>query len=116
MTDNEGDPLRRQIATELAAAQLAREEGKEGMARVSARRAAGAAIAAWDPESRSRTPDAVALLRLLESAPGIPHDVRNAAGRLISRVNPDFTPPHPEDPIDDARTIISFCLGKGAAG
>ena len=57
--------------------------------------------------------DAVSLLRSLETTPDVPEDIRKAAGRLISRVNPDFTPAHPEDPIEDARLIIGFCMRTG---
>ena len=115
MTAGEELSARRQIATDLAAAQLAREEGKEGMARVCARRGAGRAISAWikGGGEMKRPGDAVSLLRSLETTPDVPEDIRKAAGRLISRVNPDFTPAHPEDPIEDARLIIGFCMRTG---
>jgi hypothetical protein len=101
------------IALELARAQAARLAGNEGMARVCSRRAAGLALRARRTPGGGGDPDALALLRGMMAEEGAPDEVRRAAERLTSRVRPDFTPAHPHDPIEDARTIIRYCRGAG---
>jgi hypothetical protein len=85
----------------------------EGMARVCARRAAGAAIAYW-LQFNSRPgwrADAVSRLRHLEADPSFPPQIRDAARRLAARVTEQFTSPYFSDPLVDADVIIRHLLG-----
>jgi HEPN domain-containing protein len=102
------DELRRRIHAELARAERARDEGREGRARVCARRAAGWSLGGYYRE-RTGAPapeSAFELLRWYQDHAGVPSDLRAAARRLTSRVNEDFRLPHGEDPLEDARRLI----------
>lgn len=99
-----------EAAQELQRAREARQKGNEGMARVCARRAAGKALGPyalrrshhdWGPAAFDR-------LKRIQSEPGVPAAVRAAAQRLTARITQDHVLPHPEDPIEDASTIIRF--------
>jgi len=103
---------RARIEAELAYARAARRHGKEGRARVSARRAAGWAIAAQFPENRQR--DAYSHLRWLEGNAEVSRELRSAAGRLTEQVKEDHELPHPEDPLEDAGMIVVGLLGDDA--
>ena len=105
-------PILDRIAVELKTAQRAREAGNEGMARVCARRAAGAAISHW-LERHPRQgwgADTMGQLRSLEHDESAPPDVREAAARLTAKITQHFTPPFPTDPIADSRVIINHFL------
>ncbi len=102
------DP-RARIEAELAYARAAIEHGKEGRARVCARRAAGWAVAQHYVESPEV--GAYSLLRWLERQPDTPEELRFAAGRLTERVNEDHELPHSEDPLKDAEIIVVGLLG-----
>jgi hypothetical protein len=100
------------IERELAQARQAAASGNDGMARVCARRAAGEAIAYWlqfneRPGWRS---DAMSRIRDLEADALIPQNVREAAMRLMARVNKDFTPQFDNDPLEDSNIIISHLM------
>ena len=101
--------FRARIEAELAYARAARKQGKEGRARVCARRAAGWAIAAHYPNSQPR--GALSQLRWLESNAEVSEDLRSAAGRLTEQVTERHELPHPEDPIQDAEFIVADLLG-----
>lgn len=92
------------IEAELAYARAARKHGKEGRARVSARRAAGWAVAAHYPDTSQQ--DAYSLLQWLERNTEVARELRSAAGRLTEQVNEDHQLPHPEDPLEDAEMIV----------
>jgi hypothetical protein len=92
----------------MAYARAAREHGKEGRARVCARRAAGWAVATSFPEVPRK--GAFSLLRWLESEG--PEELRAAAGRLTERVTPDHELPHDGDPLQDAALIVDGLLGQ----
>jgi hypothetical protein len=101
------------VERELARAQQAGMAVNEGMVRVCARRAAGAAIAYW-LQFNSRPgwrADAVSRLRHLEADPSFPPQVREAAKRLAARVTEQFTSPYVSDPLMDANVIIRHLLG-----
>ncbi len=102
---------RGRIQAELAYARAAREHGKEGRARVCARRAAGWAIAARYPELPARS--ALVLLRWL--ATNGPQELKQAAGRLVVGVDQDHQLPHPQDPLQDAALIVDSLLGAETA-
>lgn len=102
---------RARIETELSYARAARKHGKEGRARVCARRAAGWAVAARYPELPQRS--ALSLLRWLEASG--PVELRAAAGRLLARVDSEHRPPHDEDPLLDAQSIVNGLIGAEAS-
>jgi hypothetical protein len=102
----------RSVEQEFATARHAAAEGKDGMSRVCARRAAGVAIAYWlqfndRPNWRA---DAMSRIRHLEADPSFPLDVREAAMRLMARITPQFTPQYPTDPIEDSGVIVRHLL------
>jgi len=100
------------IGRELSAAGSALAGGNEGKARVCARRAAGKAIG-WrlsQSDNKPPTGDAVALLRELSRDAAVPGDVRDAAGRLSSRISGDFSYAPPFSALNDARAIVAFCV------
>ena len=103
------EQARSRIEAELGYARAAREHGKEGRARVSARRAAGWAVAAFladqgSPPYRS----AIDLLGWLEQDG--PAELRQPAARLRQQVTTDHRLPHAEDPLDDAELIVRTLL------
>ncbi|HLB65571.1 MAG TPA: hypothetical protein VJJ46_12085 [Anaerolineales bacterium] len=105
-------PVRRRVAREMAMADEARAAGREGRARVCARRAAGMAAlhhleqAGAPPRSRS----ALDALRRLAELEDLPAPLRGAASRLTTRVTEVHDLPHTQDPLADARMVISACL------
>ena len=101
---------RSRIQAELAYARAAREHGKEGRARVSARRAAGWAVDAFLAQ-RAAPPyrGAFDLLGWLEREG--PAELRPPAARLRRQVTRDHRLPHDEDPLEDAELIIHTLLG-----
>lgn len=101
-----------QIQRELKAAQEARRNGNEGMARVCARRAAGWAIGVRfkDDLSPGATTNAFLLLAWLKEQETIDEPLRAAADRLTTRITEDHELPHPEDPLEDAAYIVEAML------
>jgi hypothetical protein len=97
------------VERELAQAHKARAAGNEGQARVCARRAAGIAIREWYKRrlGSSWHGDAVKQLQRLQADALAPEKVREAARRLTTRVDFDHTLPFEDDPLEDARLIIS---------
>ncbi|MFV2044648.1 MAG: hypothetical protein ACC700_15615 [Anaerolineales bacterium] len=104
---------RARIEAELAYARAARKHGKEGRARVCARRAAGWAIAAHFPNNRQL--GAYSLLHWLEGNTEVSLDLRSAAGRLTEQVTVDHELPHSEDPLEDAEMIVVGLLDDAAS-
>ncbi|RPH34735.1 hypothetical protein EHM92_07515 [bacterium] len=101
------------VEQEFATARQAAAVGNDGMVRVCARRAAGAAIAFW-LQSNDRPgwrPDAMSRIRHLEADSSFPQEVRDAAMRLSARVTPQFTPRYSNDPVEDSNRIIRHLLG-----
>jgi len=103
------------VLRETATAHAARASGNEGMVRVCARRAAGAALAWWLQEHPRPAwgTDAVGRLRGLAGEADRPADVRAAARRLTARVSAGFEAPHREDPLEDCRTVTAHLFGEG---
>ncbi|MCS7010224.1 MAG: hypothetical protein NZL98_02495 [Anaerolineales bacterium] len=93
---------------ELEGARRARQEGNEGRARVCARRAAGAV--AQDFLRRRgvvlRTTSAYEALQILEQWPALAPHLRQAAARLILRVDESFRLPAEIDLIEQAEILI----------
>jgi hypothetical protein len=103
---------RTRIEAELSYARAAREHGKEGRARVCARRAAGWAVAARYPGIARH--GALGLLRWLQVSG--PEELREAAQRLVVSVDLDHQLPHEQDPLLDAEQIVNTLIGSRAAG
>ena len=92
---------------EIEHASAARKKGNEGMARVCARRAAGAVIGEYFrqnnlPDASDSTYDR---LRTLRDLPDVPQHVKEVARRLVQRVTPQHKLPFEADLIADAETL-----------
>jgi hypothetical protein len=96
------------IETELENAERARLAGKEGRARVCARRAAGLAARNYLERHGVQLHDrgAYAALQILAEYPGISADLRLICQHLTTRVTESFTLPLDVDLIIEARTLI----------
>lgn len=103
-----------EIYAELEAALRARRDGNEGMARVCARHAAGWAIGLAHQRfpRRGQRPNAFQLLRWYASLENAPAPLRQAADRLMQRITKEHELPHPEDPLEDAETLVRVMLGE----
>lgn len=110
-----GDQARRQIDAEFTTARAAAAAGNAGMVRVCARRAAGIAIDRWlqDHPRTAWAADSVGRLRSVEAEGSFPEPIRQAAHRLAARVREDFSSAFPNNPLDDAQTIIGHFLTEG---
>jgi hypothetical protein len=106
--------LLRRIRAELDKASSARRRGREGLARVCARRAAGWSLADYYRErtGRAAPTSAMDLLRWFQSDADAPSDLKGAAQRLTIRVTRDHQLPHDEDPLDDARRLMNAYARK----
>ena len=94
-------------------AEQARRDGNEGMARVCARRAAGAAAGEYLRRAGLAAHTAAYdNLRLLASQAGLPDEVVEAVGNLLVRITPEHTLPGDADLIDAARRLRSLLLGE----
>ncbi len=105
------EALREKVYEELNEARNARMQDNEGRARVCARRAAGWAIesiyAAKEGEALPES-NAYRFLQWFEQQQEHPRALREAAGRLTTRVNEDFNLPFTEDPLEDAEWIVGW--------
>ena len=103
-----------EIHEEMKAAQEARRAGNEGMARVCARRAAGWAIGRRYHEQLppTATSNAYLLLTWLKEQGEVPDTLRAAADRLTTRITEDHDLPHSEDPLEDAKEIVTAMIEK----
>jgi hypothetical protein len=92
---------------EISRAELARAEGKEGMARVCARRAAGLVAGAYlrKHDLPSPGPSAYDHLRALIALDALDNSIRQAADHLLLRINQDHQLPVDVDLIAEARLI-----------
>jgi hypothetical protein len=99
---------------EIQQAETARAAGNEGMARVCARRAAGAAAGEYLQRRglALRTPSAYDRLRFLRELPGVSPRAAQAAERLLARVTPEYTLPVEADLIAEARQLRQELLGE----
>ncbi len=100
--------MTKDITAELEDAERARKAGREGRARVCARRAAG--MAARDFLTRHgislRDASAYAALQALLVFPGLQEDLRPAVQHLTMRLTEEFALPMEADLIADARKLI----------
>ena len=99
---------------EFEQAQLARDQGNEGKARVCARRAAGIAIREYFARmGRSvHTSSAYDLLKMITEEPKISPDLKQAATYLTLRVNEEFKLPVEVDLLVQARNLCDRLLEK----
>ncbi|MGQ0603583.1 MAG: hypothetical protein ACT4QE_18035 [Anaerolineales bacterium] len=98
------------VERELQHALAAQAEGNAGKARVCARRAAGWAIRAFYQrmDGTQWGGDAMTQLKRLQNDAAAPEPVRAAAQRLTTKVDFNHKLPFEDDPVEDARGIISF--------
>ena len=108
------EELHARIQAELEYARAARLKGKEGRARVCARRAAGWAISANRAKHGETEQSALRSLQWLETDTASPEQLRSAASRLVAQVDEEHQLPHDEDPLKDAELIISIMLAEEA--
>lgn len=103
------NPQIEDIRAEMDRAREARGVGNEGMARVCARRAVGWAVRLRyaDHFQTDDTGSAFVLLEWFRDRSGAPPSLRRAAQRLTVRINEDHELPHDEDPLLDARLLLS---------
>jgi len=113
MSDVDQSQISGRAAREISQAHEARSQGREGRARVCARRAAGwAACAYYERQTGARPPhSALTLLRWLQKDTGIGEQVRGAAVRLTTHVTRSHELPFDEDPLVDAQLIIEALAG-----
>lgn len=97
----------RQYRKEIQQAEVARQAGNEGKARVCARRAAGHVIGEYLRREGQVPPgsSAYARLQFLRSLPGITPQAREAAHHLLLRITPDHNLPVETDLIEKARWL-----------
>jgi hypothetical protein len=111
----DANTVRSKIDAEMEQAFEARRTGKEGRARVCARRAAGWAIR-WYQEQRfgglQAVEPAYILLQWYQALDDQPASLRQAAGRLTTRIDEDHNLPFSEDPLEDAQTLISELMDQ----
>jgi hypothetical protein len=101
------------INHELTLAREAQQAANPGRARVCARRAAGWAVRAWYQarEGSGWGGDAMKQLTRLGADGTVPEAVRQAAGRLLTKVDLDHSLPFDDDPVEDAERIIAHVSG-----
>lgn len=95
---------------ELEQAQKAREQGKEGQARVCARRAAGLAIKDYLTRKGIQPPSvsAMDLLNYIKEEPLLPSDLKLVADHLTLRVTEEFKLPIEADLIIESRQLCEW--------
>jgi hypothetical protein len=98
------EEVKSKIAQELARGEAARLAGFEGRARVCARRAAGAAVREYLNHRgiSGPGPSAFDLLAFLQEMPEVSMEIRQAAGRLVIRVDESFSLPVETDLLAEA--------------
>jgi len=94
-----------EIESERQAMWRARQSGKEGRARVCARRAAGKALRLRYGAGREPG-NAYTWLQWASGASELPEAVRRAAQHLAARVLPGGRPAYDDDPLADAELIL----------
>ena len=93
---------------EMERARAAREQKKEGQARVCARRAAGIVLREYFSrhDIPVRTPSAYDLLNQLLQLPGVPSEAYHSAEYLVLRVTEEFKLPVDVDLIEEAKKML----------
>jgi hypothetical protein len=103
-----------QLQNELHQADIARAAGNEGMARVSARRAAGIIIGEFFRRHGGIQPGPSAYdrLKFLRQQPEISQKVRQVAEHFLVRITPEYELPVEADLIAEARWLQSELLDR----
>ena len=103
-----------QIGAEFEKAEEARARGKEGQARVCARRAAGIAIREYLRRQGIRPPSVSAydLLNLVRNDPQLSPELKQIADHLTMRVTEEFRLPINADLLAEARIFCEQLLGQ----
>jgi HEPN domain-containing protein len=96
--------------TEIERANHAREQGKEGQARVCARRAAGIAIKDYLTRKGVQPPSVSAydLLNYIKEEALLPSDLKLVAEHLTVRVTEEFKLPMDADLITESRQLCEW--------
>jgi uncharacterized protein (UPF0147 family) len=98
-----------ELELELNRGREAERIGNEGRVRTAARRAVGIAVTEYQRrlEVNRYGADFMRQLRGIAGDQSLPHDVREAATRLQTRISQEFTSPS-RQPLADALVIIDF--------
>ena len=101
-----------QVQEELLLAKQSREEGKEGRARVCARRAAGAAAQGYNLQVGydDRAGNVLESLQAMKQTVNLPERVEKAIDCLLLKVDPDYNLPLDVDLITEAEIVIQFLV------
>jgi uncharacterized protein (UPF0147 family) len=104
--------LIKRINSELTRADQAMKEGNDGMTRVCARRACGNAISFWLQKNphQSYGESSINQLKSIQVDNTVPEEVRDAAKRLTAHISVQSDSSMSSDPINDANTIIKYCI------
>lgn len=99
---------------ELNHAELARQSGNEGRARVCARRAAGHVIKEYHRRNGDESPGegAYSQIQHLATQPGLSDRTREILERLMLRVTPEHTLPVKADLISDVRMLAKDLISE----
>jgi hypothetical protein len=99
---------------EIRQAENARTAGKEGMARVCARRAAGIVIGEYLEQNHKSGagPSAYDRLRYLYALPGISPEVKKTIQHFLVRITPEHTLPVEADLVVEAAWLAEVLLGE----
>jgi hypothetical protein len=104
--------MTRTLQEEMTEARHAQAAGDLGRGRTCARRAAGMAIQSAigiGPHATDYAPTYVEGLRRLAAHANLPKNVREAAGRLVDRVDKEGQSAS-QNPVQDAQIIVDFFL------
>jgi hypothetical protein len=103
-----------EIDAEFERAEQARARGKEGQARVCARRAAGVAVREYLTRQGARPPSVSAydLLNMIKNDSRLSSNLRQIADHLTLRVTEEFKLPVNADLVAEARTFCQELLNK----
>lgn len=107
-------PIEARPQRELERARQARLDGREGRARVCARRAAGwAASIYYERRTGLRAPrSALSILKWLQGDESIADEICSAAMRLTTHVSASHEFPFDCDPLEDAQRIVDEFTGR----
>jgi len=97
---------------ELSLGEKALEIGNIGKARVCARRACSFVISFWLSKNSQYNwgNNAMSMLNGVSLEKSFPEEIRNSAVKLTKKANQNFDTGFNENPVDDAKTIISYFL------
>ena len=111
---NKHEDWQKQVYQELDQAEAARAKGKEGMARVCARRAASIVVAEYLSRRGlpSPGPSVQDRIRALNSLPELSPQIKEVSEHFVMRVSPDYQLPIDVDLIAEARWLKEELFGN----